>query len=89
MTSSDQIQDIFKVSPAEAMAQLGKLTFRELEVAELTAMGLGVPEMAQRFGISIRTVERHKLVMRRKLGGVYSNGVGRIWFAAQFCEDVE
>ncbi|MEM1415911.1 MAG: response regulator transcription factor [Myxococcota bacterium] len=44
------------------------LTARELEVFELIGHGLRSKEIAERLGISARTVETHRTHMRRKLG---------------------
>ncbi len=44
------------------------LTARELEVFELIGHGLRSKDIAERLGISARTVETHRTHMRRKLG---------------------
>jgi two-component system, NarL family, response regulator NreC len=44
------------------------LTTREREVLQLTAEGRSGPEVAERLGISFRTVETHRANLMRKLG---------------------
>lgn len=46
----------------------GQLTARELDVAELTVLGLSNAEIGGRLGISSRTVETHMTRIRQKLG---------------------
>ena len=45
-----------------------KLTARELEIGRLTSQGLLSKEVADKLGISQRTVETHKNNLYRKLG---------------------
>ena len=44
------------------------LSDRELELAEHVARGMGPTEIADKMGISIKTVETHKAHMKKKLG---------------------
>ncbi len=51
--------------------QLG-LTPREMELAEFVVQGLRNKEIAERLGISLRSVESHRYNLRRKLGLIHS-----------------
>ena len=62
---TDEIISI--TSATDAMPEI-KLTKREMQVAELCAGGLINKEIADRLGISHRTVEVHKLNIYKKLG---------------------
>ena len=53
---------------SEDAVNLAKLTRREREVLELAGKGLHAKEIAQRLGISPRTVEVHKASLMDKLG---------------------
>lgn len=44
------------------------LTSRQREVLALTACGLRAKQVADRLGLSVRTIEKHKHDMMRKLG---------------------
>jgi DNA-binding CsgD family transcriptional regulator len=48
--------------------QLDKLTEREREVLELTALGLTRAEMGQRLHISVKTIETYRARLQEKLG---------------------
>lgn len=47
---------------------LAPLTERQCEVLALTARGLRAKQIAYRLGLSVRTVEKHKQDIMRKLG---------------------
>jgi two-component system response regulator FixJ len=55
------------VQRVETMTRLGRLTPREREVLDLLADGLQHREIAERLGISPRTVEVYKARMMEKL----------------------
>ena len=44
-----------------------RLTPRELEILDALAEGLSSKQIAQRNGLSVRTVETHRLNLKRKL----------------------
>lgn len=54
-------------SPAVLRQRLSLLTRRELEIAELVAAGLTSRQIAERLGISERTVEVHRSSLHQKL----------------------
>lgn len=58
-----------------------KFTPRELEVIRLCGMGLLCKEVADRLGISPRTVDTHKTNIFRKLG--INNSVELVRYAAK------
>ncbi len=47
-------------SPAEAGAELDKLTARQREILQLIAEGHGTRDIATRLGLSVKTVESHR-----------------------------
>jgi len=55
-------QDVKRVSPIKA------LTNREREILKLIAEGNSNKKVARKLGISVRTVEHHRLSIMRKLG---------------------
>jgi two-component system response regulator NreC len=59
------VADATTIDPASAYAVLGS---REREVVQLVAEGKTSAEMAQRMGISVRTVETHRRNVLKKLG---------------------
>lgn len=50
-----------------AGAQGDRLSARELQVISLIGLGLGTREIADRLSLSIKTVETHRLTIKRKL----------------------
>ncbi|MEW5986150.1 MAG: response regulator transcription factor [Chloroflexota bacterium] len=56
-----------RVGPAERPAVYEELTQRETEVLTLIAQGLTNPEIAERLVISVKTVDRHRENIMRKL----------------------
>jgi DNA-binding CsgD family transcriptional regulator len=44
------------------------LTVRELEIFELLVLGMSTARMSDRFSVSIKTIEQHKINLYRKLG---------------------
>jgi DNA-binding CsgD family transcriptional regulator len=63
--ATDEIISI--ISATDAMPEI-KLTKREMQIAELCAKGMISKEIADRLGISQRTVETHKNHIYKKLG---------------------
>ncbi len=55
------------VSTSEQLPNV-RLTKRELEIMELTWEGLSAKEIGQRLSISSKTVEFHRVHIRKKLG---------------------
>ena len=63
------LDDYKKLTPEdEARARFEKLTQREKEIFELIVQGLGRQEVAEQLFISPKTVDRHKLNIKEKLG---------------------
>lgn len=54
--------------PREPRAPTGRLSARELEVLQLIALGYTQQEIAERLGVSVKTVETHKGRISEKLG---------------------
>lgn len=54
--------------PAPGASPADHLSDRELELFQLTGQGLQIPEIAERMGISPRTVEVHRSHIKKKLG---------------------
>ncbi len=48
-------------------APIDRLTPRELDILDALAQGLSSKQIAQQHGLSVRTVETHRLNMKRKL----------------------
>jgi DNA-binding NarL/FixJ family response regulator len=55
-------------TPADAGSAIGELSGRELEIAELVALGLSNADIAARPYVSVRTVEHHVSRVLGKLG---------------------
>ena len=71
-------QQSFNQSPAEA------LSGRELEVFEMTGKGLGTREIADRLGLSIKTVESYRARIKMKLN--LTNAAELVQHAVQWSE---
>lgn len=61
---------------------LAPLTERQCEVLALTADGLRAKQVAYRLGLSVRTIEKHKQDIMRKLGLRSTLELLRWYFAA-------
>jgi DNA-binding NarL/FixJ family response regulator len=61
------IEDYVRHRPADEMKSAVTLTSREREVLQLVAEGKTTKEIAKRFGISIKTIESHRLKIMEKL----------------------
>lgn len=84
----------------EARLVLGRLSRREQEIAGLAAAGLSSRDCADRLGISVKTVEKHRLSAYRRLSVPGLAGLIRIFlesdmpvpagmpFAGELAEDV-
>ena len=57
-----------EVEPFEAINRCTSLTERERRIADMIASGLLNRQIAERLGISVRTVETHRGSIFRKLG---------------------
>lgn len=59
-------------------------THREMQVWEASTEGLKRPQIAERLGITVRTVDAHLQSLRKRLG-VYGNAaaLGRMWAERQ------
>lgn len=61
-------REMVSAQPAASFGTLPGLTVRETEVARLFADNLTAREVAKELGLSVKTVEAHKLNVMRKLG---------------------
>jgi DNA-binding NarL/FixJ family response regulator len=68
----------------EAGGAVAKLSDREFEVFEHLGAGLGTNEIAERLGISPKTVEVHRARIREKLG--LPNGAALVRYAVRWVE---
>ncbi len=64
---SPAVQDILKRTAAAPPPSVANLTERELEILRLVAQGLLNKEIADRLGVSIKTVDNHRTNLMRKL----------------------
>lgn len=69
---------------SEAGGAVAKLSDREFEVFEHLGAGLGTNEIAERLGISPKTVEVHRARIREKLG--LPNGAALVRYAVRWVE---
>jgi DNA-binding NarL/FixJ family response regulator len=68
-----ELLDAMRRGPAQVVDQAGSLTLRQREILRLLAEGLSAKQMAQKLGISQRTVEFHKYRMMETLGAKTSS----------------
>lgn len=64
---SDNLKRHLAERGADAGEQGDRLSARELQVISLIGSGLGTREIADRLSLSIKTVETHRLAIKRKL----------------------
>jgi DNA-binding NarL/FixJ family response regulator len=64
---SESLKTHFAERGTEAGEQGDRLSARELQVISLIGMGLGTREIADRLSLSVKTVETHRLTIKRKL----------------------
>ena len=64
---SESLKAHFAERGTEAGEQGDRLSARELQVISLIGMGLGTREIADRLSLSVKTVETHRLTIKRKL----------------------
>lgn len=62
------VNDYLEREAGNQASVLADLTPRELEVMSLIADGLSNPEIGEKLGISVKTVDRHRENIMRKLG---------------------
>ena len=79
------LKKVFGISPASATELIAKLTPRQRQVAELLAQGMKNQEIAERLGISRKTLDIHRHEVAHKLG-VPVIGIPRIWFVTVLAE---
>lgn len=72
---------VFRMDRNTATALIAKLTPRERETVEGIAMGWTRVRIAERLGITVRTVEKHIEGAVTKLG-MPPHGFARVWFCA-------
>ncbi len=73
------LESVFKLDPDEAKELIETLTPRERETAEWLALGVARTHIAEKLGISARTIDVYSANVRQKMGGY---GVARVWFCA-------
>jgi DNA-binding NarL/FixJ family response regulator len=64
---SDALQSSLARRKDEAGEQKSRLSARELQVINLVGHGLGTREIADNLSLSVKTVETHRLTIKRKL----------------------
>jgi DNA-binding NarL/FixJ family response regulator len=64
---SDDLRRHVAERGSEVGEQADRLSARELQVISLIGLGLGTREIADRLSLSIKTVETHRLTIKRKL----------------------
>ena len=68
-----EVLEAMRRGPAQAVDQAAALTLRQRQILRLLAEGLSAKQMAQKLGISQRTVEFHKYRMMETLGAKTSS----------------
>ena len=84
-----RVQDLYPLSPdGRAGVKKGKtvLSSREVEVLQLIAEGKANKQVARELGISIKTVEKHRQHLMRKLDLHDTAGITRYAIAARIIE---
>ena len=84
--SKSPVESILGISAAKAGELLANLTEREGQIADLMATGDKNKNIADRLGISTKTLDIHRTNVKRKL---HANGpvdIARIIFAKKFGE---
>jgi DNA-binding CsgD family transcriptional regulator len=75
------LESLMELNQAEVIAQIALLTARELEVFGEMGLGLKNRLIAEKLGISTKTLDIHRAAIGRKLGIKTMNGFGRVyWF---------
>ena len=64
---SDTLKQTLATRDAEEGDSASKLSARELQVISLIGQGLGTREIADNLSLSVKTVETHRLTIKRKL----------------------
>jgi DNA-binding NarL/FixJ family response regulator len=65
---SARILENFGTRPTPGFQSVGTLTDRELEVFELLGQGRSTREIAETLGVSVKTIEAHRVNIKRKVG---------------------
>lgn len=79
---------IFGVQPEAAGDLLAKLTTREQQVAEFMAQGLNNKTIAEKLGISVKTLDVHRYTLKKKLKAGTSVDVARVVLANRIGEQL-
>lgn len=74
---SARILEIFSGGRRDNSSPVGRLTDREFEVFQLIGQGEGTRQIAERLGLSIKTVEVHRANIKEKLGVKGANDLMR------------
>ncbi len=69
--------DVQKAPSGASSSAIASLSKREMQVFELIGSGLGTTEIAERLGLSIKTIETHRANIRKKLELPSGNAVVR------------
>ncbi len=77
-------EDVQRETQKTAQTKIDRLTSRERDVLELLVDGMTNKSIAERLGISARTVEIHRSNLMTKLGADSLSAVLKIAFAAKF-----
>lgn len=79
--SASPIENVLGISPEKAMELLGTLTEREAEVATLMATGEKNKNIANKLGISTKTLDIHRANLKWKLKTRGPVDVARVVYA--------
>ena len=74
---SARILEIFSGGRRDNSSPVGRLTDREFEVFQLIGQGEGTRQIAERLGLSVKTVEVHRANIKEKLGVKGANDLMR------------
>lgn len=66
--ASRMVQKLVNPHSADAASPVEALTDREFDVFRLIARGIGPSEIAERLGVSVKTIETHREHIKEKLG---------------------
>lgn len=64
---SEALQSVLAARSADDSSSASRLSGRELQVISLIGRGLGTREIAETLSLSVKTVETHRLTIKRKL----------------------
>ena len=85
-TPRTPIESILGISPAKAADLMTTLTERERQVAESMATGAKNRAIAEELGISSKTLDIHRINVKRKLNAKTAIDLVRVVYAKKFSE---